>query len=67
MGSEEWDPPHTIRMPRQLWEDLAEAAAADHGKDRSTVLRDYARRYVAAWKGRQAKGDHDPGSSGTSR
>ncbi len=64
MGSDKWDPPHTIRMPDQLWNDLAEAAA-DAGHDRSSLLRAYARRYVAAWKGRRAKGDHGPGSSDT--
>lgn len=58
MAEEEWDPPHTIRMPKQLWEDLAQAAA-DRGHDRSSLLRDYARRYVAAWKGRQPKGHDD--------
>lgn len=52
MAEDEWDPPIAVRMPKQLAKDLAEAAAAN-GKDRSTVLRDYARRYVAAWKGRQ--------------
>jgi hypothetical protein len=56
---DDWDPVRPVRMSDQLWDDLAKAAADDHGKDRSTVLRDYARRYVAAWKGRQPKSDHD--------
>lgn len=58
MGEEDWDKPRLVRMPDKLWADLQKAAAAD-GRDRSTVLRDYARRYVAAWKGRQPKPDHD--------
>lgn len=66
MAPEDWDKPRLIRMPQTLWDELAEAAADDHGKDRSTVLRDYARRYVAAWKGRQPKPPHDDGSDGTS-
>lgn len=61
MTKDDWDPIRPIRMPDQLWEDLG-LAATEKGLDRATVLRDYARRYVAAWKGRQPKGDHDPTS-----
>jgi hypothetical protein len=60
MGEEDWDKPRLIRMPDDLWQEFARAAVEDaHDRDRSTIVRDYVRRYVAAWKGRQPKGDHD--------
>jgi len=62
---EDWDPPRRVRASDNLWREFGLAAAANNRK-RSDLLRDYMRRYVAAWKGRQAKGDHD-GSSDTSR
>jgi len=61
MGEEDWDKGRLIRVPDQLWDDFAEACA-DRNLQRSQVLRAYMRRYVAAWKGRQAKGDHDAAS-----
>lgn len=65
MGEEDWDKGRLVRFPDKLWDELAEAAADDGGKDRSRVLRDYARRYVAAWKGRKGKPGHDARSDDT--
>jgi len=47
-------PLHKLRAPARLWREFGEACEAN-GTDRSTVLRTYMRRYVAAWKGRQGK------------
>jgi hypothetical protein len=57
MGEEDWDKGRLIRVPDQLWDDFADACA-DHNLQRAQVLRAYMRRYVAAWKGRQATGGH---------
>lgn len=45
-------PLHKLRAPARLWREFGEACEAN-GTDRSTVLRTYMRRYVAAWKGRR--------------
>lgn len=45
-------PLHKLRAPVRLWREFGEACEAN-GTDRSTVLRTYMRRYVAAWKGRK--------------
>lgn len=65
MTKNDWDPIRPIRMPDRLWDEFEECAAAQ-GRSRSEIVRDLVRRHVAAWKGRQPKGDHD-GSSSTSR
>jgi hypothetical protein len=59
---DKWESKHVVRAPDSLWTEFGEACA-DSGRTRSVVLRAYMRRYVAAWKGRQAKGDHDADSS----
>lgn len=53
-------PLHKLRAPLRLWQEFGEACEAN-GTDRSTVLRTYMRRYVAAWKGRKGRG---PGQGG---
>jgi predicted DNA-binding protein len=58
---EDWDPIERFRLPQELRDDFARAAAAE-GRTKSEILRTYVRRYVAAWKGRQARGDHDAAS-----
>ncbi len=58
MPADDWDPVQRFRAPAKLWREFGEACAAD-GQKRSTVLRTYMRRYVAAWKGRQPKPGHD--------
>ena len=54
-------PLHKFRAPLRLWREFGEACEA-RNTDRSKVLVAYMRRYVAAWKGRQPKGDHDAAS-----
>ena len=56
---DKWERKHVIRAPIKLWQEFGEACDAN-GRSRSVVLRDYMRRYVAAWKGR---GGHDRPSS----
>lgn len=58
MGEEDWDKGRLIRVPESLWIEFGEAVD-DNDRDRSTVLRSYMRRYVAAWKGRKGKPGHD--------
>jgi hypothetical protein len=76
-------PKRTIRAPDDLWEAFVAACPpAERGRSggAAKVLYDFMEWYVrkpgakqpkrpavAAWKGRQPKGDHDPGSSDTSR
>lgn len=64
MPEEDWDPIRRVRASDKLWREFGQAASAN-GRKRSDLLRDYMRRYVAAWKGRQPK-PHD-GTSDTSR
>lgn len=45
-------PIQRLRAPARLWNEFGAACEANN-TDRSTVLRTYMRRYVAAWKGRQ--------------
>lgn len=47
-------PIQRLRAPAKLWKEFGEACEAN-GTDRSTVLRTYMRRYVAAWKGRKGR------------
>lgn len=58
---DKWETKHVVRAPDPLWNEFGEACA-DDGRTRSVVLRAYMRRYVAAWKGRSSKPDHDDGS-----
>lgn len=51
-------PLHKLRAPLRLWQEFGQACE-EQGTDRSTVLRAYMRRYVAAWKGRRPKPGHD--------
>lgn len=53
---DKWESKHVVRAPDSLWKEFGEACA-DAGKTRSVVIRQYMRRYVAAWKGR--KKTHD--------
>ncbi len=58
---DKWESKHVIRAPDPLWDAFGDACA-DAGQTRSGAIRAYMRRYVAAWKGRQPKGDHDASS-----
>ncbi len=47
-------PIQKLRASKQLWTEFGDACEAQ-GTDRSTVLRTYMRRHVAAWRGRQER------------